>query len=131
MCVITDPSCFEEGVKKRDYLCHIFSATMETYPAFRVGDVVRIYKSKVEERECKKLDFRVYNEKLIVVFPMVPGVCPDRVMPHTNKWVITLTEEDITRVQKIQRWAIERRTSAVTAHNIEPHLITLSVTDFF
>ena len=104
MLLLVDPSCYEGSVSKTDYPLHIFSATRETYPKVVVGDIIRVHRAKAEVREGKgKPDFRIFNERDIVVFPSNPNIPPQS---HANRF--TFTDRDVVVVEQLRQWSRER-----------------------
>ena len=125
MCLLTDPSCYEALSKKKDYLCHIFASNLEVYPIIHVGDIVRIHRAKLEARENKRPDIRVFHEHDVVVFPLDDSQSPCSAAAHFQ-----LTEEDMAEVKKLKIWSAERYGQTVgikPPESAEPQLITLNV----
>lgn len=125
MCLLTDPSCYDGLTKENDYLCHIFASTLELYPAIHTGDIVRIHRARLEPRDNKRPDIRVFHEYDVVVFPLVDSQPPRSAAIHFQ-----LTEEDMVQLEKLKIWSTERYGHAVgikPTESTEPQLITLSV----
>jgi len=125
MCLLTDPSCYDGPIKKKDYLCHFFASTLEVYPIFHVGDVIRIHRARLEPRDNKRPDIRVFHEYDTVVFPL-----DDSQSPRSTAIHFQLTEEDMAEVRKLKSWSAERHghTAGIKpVETAEPQLITLNV----
>lgn len=122
MIVVIDQSCYEGTVKKCEYAAHIFASCMEKFPTFNRGDIVRLHRVIPDTRPADgRVDFRVFNERDVVVFP-----CDDRAEPRFMGNHFSISEEDIGRIQSLREWSpVERPRTAVPVNELK--LVTLSV----
>ena len=112
MYLLVDPSCYEN---MNDFRFHIFTTSLGVFPKIFVGDVIRMYDVKPNS-----LDFRIYSERDIVVFPL-------NEQPICSRIGFTFTEDDIAQVQKLKTWSLERFKQHAVISNPEPKIITLNV----
>ena len=130
MYLIVDYSCYENMDKLRDYRVHIFTKSLAVFPKIVVGDVIRLHYVKLDINEKQKLDFKVYNETDVVVFPW-----NEQERPICSGTHFTFTQDDIAIVQNLRKWSLERfKQHAVERfkqHAVistpEPKIIILSV----
>ena len=122
MAVLIDQSCYEGTTKKCEFCLHIFASSLEKYPVLSRGDIVRLHRANADTRPSDgRVDFRIFSERDIVVFP-----CDDRAEPRFLGGHFSFLEEDIAKIQSLRQWSpLERPRTAAPVNELK--LITLSV----